>query len=85
MLIFFRCGRRAAEFMDDFIPICRQDGDMFIGVREIDWAKMRDLSDNCREGLERDAFSDFVIMSNRKTIGECQDERFIKFRSDDFT
>jgi len=26
--------RCAAEIMDDFIPECRQDGDMFVGERE---------------------------------------------------
>jgi hypothetical protein len=26
--------RHAAEILDDFIPICRLEGDIFIGVRE---------------------------------------------------
>jgi hypothetical protein len=31
IIIFNRC---AAEIMDDFIPACRQDVDMFTGMRE---------------------------------------------------
>jgi hypothetical protein len=29
--LFKRC---AGEILDDFIPTCRQDGDMVVGVRE---------------------------------------------------
>jgi hypothetical protein len=36
LIVWDRC---AAEILDDSIPVCRQDGDMFVGVRETKKAK----------------------------------------------
>ena len=37
---FLRC---AAEIMKDFIPTCRRDGDMSVGVREINLSEENKL------------------------------------------